>query len=108
LSAFLGPISRLAPGAVPDVKIETPLSDALTFVLMAFLLLLIPAAWFGESAPWFMILVVVSILVLWLLTWIAAKQKPTNVQFGDLRTFRELATVIADHTSTEQKIAVER
>ncbi len=100
LDVFLGPISRLAPGALPDVKIHTPLDDALTTLLATLLLLLMPAIWFRQSAPGFMILVVLAILVVWGLTWLTAKRKPAHVQFGNLHTFRDLATSIANQAST--------
>lgn len=91
---FLGPISRLAPGALPQVRISKPVYNvAISILLLAvgcivcFLFIKTP-------------LLYVAGLVLfafgYALTWYAAQcLLPTSVEFGELRTFRDLAVVVA-------------
>jgi hypothetical protein len=91
---FLGPISRLAPGALPPVRVHDPVYHAAiggmgVGVLCAMVGLcsgvrLLTAGGFVLSA------------LCYALTWYAAKcLLPASVEFGELRTFRDLALVVA-------------
>lgn len=93
-NVFLGPISRLAPGALPAVRIRTPVHDAGVSSYMAGLLLVV-LAWASDLT---LLTVVGGILLVtgWLLTWTAARyMRPASVSFGELLTFRDLATVVS-------------
>ena len=93
LAVFLGPISCLAPNALPEIKISTPWDDV---CLVGFFLavLLASAGWF--ISPLFtaagIILALVSYAALWIM---APLLLPSKVVFGNLRTFRDLAKVVA-------------
>jgi hypothetical protein len=98
---FLGPISRLAPGRLPTVVINTPAYNAalVTFGLAVMGLLgLSLARWFG-FADWYPTLAAAFAVVAalgYLGTWIAARLLgPTEVRFGSITTFRDLAEAIA-------------
>ena len=47
----------------------------------------------------FAILGVLSFLVFYLLTWISAKRKPDSVDFGRIKTFRDMVNYIVDGDS---------
>lgn len=93
LGVFLGPISRLAPNALPAVRVSTPWYD---LSIAGFLLGLVVA-----SAGWFVSPLataagVILALTSWAGSWIAARYlPPSKVEFGSLRTFRDLAGVVA-------------
>jgi len=95
LGVFLGPISWLAPNTLPEVQINTPWYDP---CLAGFLLGLFAASagsWF--SSP----LIVTAGGLLALTSWIATLKTarflaPSSVKFGDLQTFRDLATLVAE------------
>jgi hypothetical protein len=94
LGVFLGPISRLAPNALPAVKVSTPWYD---LSLAGFLLGLLTAfaGWF--VSPLAAAAGVILALTSWAGTWITARcLPPSKVEFGRLRTFRDLAGVVAE------------
>jgi hypothetical protein len=100
LQVFLGPISWLAPGAMPPVEIHAPVYNAAFWGLLVGQLLMIVGACasllsvaLGGSAA-----LVGALLAFasYAMAWIAARHLgPSRVAFGDLRTFRDLATVLA-------------
>lgn len=95
---FLGPISRLAPGALPAVRIKTPVYDVACWLGTAGRLSV--AA--GRFAGWpFVVIGGCLVFVLaWAAAWIAARWVlPSSVEFPGLETFRDLARVIADGES---------
>lgn len=99
LLTFLGPISRLTPGAIPNVKIHNPFYDTIS-VLMILSLPMLLGGWclyVNALSPSVLILAILFHVASWLLQFMASKKKPKSVQFGNLQTFRDLATVIADH-----------
>jgi hypothetical protein len=91
---FLGPISRLAPGALPLVRIRTPIYDAAVWGLLAGIVSIVVGACSGLD-----LLKLVGGLVFagaYAATWIAARgMLPASVEFGGLQTFRDLAVVLA-------------
>jgi hypothetical protein len=90
---FLVPIARLAPGALPAVRIRTPLNVAAAsmFLLGALLVGL------GASVSWPLVVVTGGLLYLsGTATCICAWYlPPASVEFGSLQTFREMALLIA-------------
>lgn len=97
---FLGPISRLAPGSLPPVTVSTPWYDLC--INMACLALL--AAFAGSlvmtMAELAGAVLVIAGVVVFLASWIgiriSAPLLPAKVEFGSLRTFRDLACVVAE------------
>jgi hypothetical protein len=91
---FLGPISRLAPGAMPRVRIRTPVYDAGMYGTLLGLLGLATGWCSGLSA-----LVAAGLVIGFVgygLTWLAARWLlPASVEFAGLRTFRDLAVALA-------------
>jgi hypothetical protein len=93
LGVFLGPISRLAPNALPAVRVSTPWYD---LSVAGFLLGLLAASAGWLVSPLAMAAGVVLALTSWAGTWITARYlPPSRVEFGGLRTFRDLACVVA-------------
>jgi hypothetical protein len=94
-SVFLGPVSRLAPGALPPVRIRTPVYDAaLLGILVAMLCFLV-----GVCSGLHVLTIAGALLFAsgYALIWYAARcLQPASVQFGELRTFRDLAVVVAE------------
>ena len=92
---FLGSISRLAPGCLPPVTVRTTPLDALALWGMLVGLLCTLAGSFIGFYP----LTFFGVLLLglsFLLSWAAATFiPPTGVEFGELRTFRDLAVAMS-------------
>jgi hypothetical protein len=93
LDVFLGPISRLAPGALPAVKVHTPVYNAALIAFFASSLASI-AGVLVDSGPVRAVWEISWVLSSGML-WIASRLLPSRVEFGDLRTFRDLARAIA-------------
>jgi hypothetical protein len=97
---FLGPVSRLAPGALPLVRIRTPVYDAAMWGnLVGMVCFLV-----GASSDLHMLTAVGAVVFAscYGLTWYAARcLLPASVEFGELRTFRELAVVVAEGSPAE-------
>lgn len=94
-AVFLGPVSRLAPGSLPLVQIRTPVYDSAIWGILAGLGCLLAGAGIGDHL--LMVVGVVLFATCYALTWYAARNVlPARVQFGELRTFRDLAMVVAD------------
>jgi hypothetical protein len=91
LGVFLGPISRLAPGALPPARIHDPIRNTAACCLLAGIFGMLVGGFSGLVA--FQVggslLAAISALVVY---W----SKPSAVEFGELRTFRDLARLIAE------------
>ena len=96
---FLGPVSQLAPGALPLVKIRTPVYHAFIIGILV--------AWVGMIVGWCsgsleiglfaVLLFAVCYLGVWTIgRWVL----PASVEFRGLETFRDLSKVIAASTRT--------
>ena len=91
---FLGPMSELSPGALPPVRVHTPVYNAALCVVLVgglpfFTGMLFNAtdvAWAGG------ILFAVGYVSLWIA---ACFVLPASVEFGDLRTFGDLVRTLA-------------
>lgn len=107
LGVFLGPVSRLAPDRLRPVKIHKPLYWGALLVLFLGLCLLGLAAmiWGSQNYDALTIVGVLLFAVCYSLTWIAAVTDPTAVEFGDLRTFRDLAISMSAPTREGQSRA---
>jgi hypothetical protein len=103
---FLGPVSRLAPGALPPVRIRTPVYDAAIWGLLAALVCVVIGA--CSAAHLLTALGVVLFASAYALTWYAARcMLPASVEFGELRTFRDLAVVVAGASRAEPSAAAD-
>ena len=90
---FLGPIARLAPGALPPVTIRTPVHDRAISGIMLALLYILGGGIIGWALLWFFgaLLFAASYAT----TWYAAKRlAPASVEFEGLDTFSELARAL--------------
>jgi hypothetical protein len=98
---FLGPISRLAPGRLPTVAIKTAAYKAALMMFAVALIGLIAlslARWLGLAGSYPTLAAALAIVAAlgYLGTWIAARLVgPTEVRFGTIVTFRDLAEAIA-------------
>jgi len=103
---FLGPISRLAPGALPLIRIRNPVYDAAIWGILAGMLCLAV----GACSDLHLLVVGGGLLLVlaYALTWIAATwMLPASVEFGELRTFRDLAIVVAEGSPVEPNAELE-
>ena len=92
---FLGSVSQLAPGALPLVRIRVPAYDAAIFGIMAGILCLLVGYCSGSNL--FGITGLVVLVAAYALTWVAARvMLPASVEFGELRTFRDMAKALAE------------
>lgn len=91
---FLGPVSRLAPGVLPPVRIRTPFYDGALWGLLLALVCLIIGGFAGLHG-----LTIAGVGLFassYALAWYSARWLlPASVDFGELRTFRDLAVVVA-------------
>lgn len=99
LDAFLGPISRLAPNALPAVTISTPWHELVSAgLLLGVVITLIGWLVFPPATAAGILLALGS----WAASWITARRvPPSKVEFGSLRTFRDLARVVAQGAQAE-------
>lgn len=87
LDLFLGPVSRLAPGSLPLVKIRHPLFNATIAIVLASMLCVCFGYWAVGLAGY-----VIFILSVWLVSRFST---PRSVVFGNLKTFRDLSETLA-------------
>jgi len=92
---FLDPVSRLVPGALPPVRVATPVYDAAIWGCVIGWLVLIVGHCVGSAL---LTATGGAIFALgYALTWIAGRcLLPSRVEFGDLRTFRDLAVALSN------------
>lgn len=93
-SVFLDRVSRLAPGALPPVKIRGAFFHAVGCASLAIVLLGVVA---GMAFDWSACVAVsAGAAIFFVITMcIAGHAGPASVQFGNLRTFRDLACALA-------------
>ena len=92
---FLADIARLAPGALPSVKIRLPVCDAAVLGFICCFIAAVVAQWLSAFA--LTVLCVLLSAMCYAMIWVAAKCIGlSSVEFGNLKTFRDLAQIIAD------------
>lgn len=94
LDIFLGPISRLSPGSLPLVRIRHPLYTGAVLGFGASLLLGL-VGYFLNLAGWCMAAGCLLAGIFYVSIWVAARRLPASVEFGDLKTFRDLAKLLS-------------
>lgn len=101
---FLGPISQLAPGSLPPVHIEAP---AQTFWIHLFLMAYAGTGLLvGYLCSWPLLMVAAFLLLAGVLVsplFMNRHVELTSVEFGGLRTFRDLSVAIADGSKAFRK-----
>ncbi len=97
LLVFLGPISRLAPNALPDITFFRP-RHRVGLVRRILGVVFAIAGWL--IAPLAIVDGTVLAFVSWTASWFIAQVfVPSRLILGDLRTFRDLAEVVAEGAS---------
>jgi hypothetical protein len=92
-SVFLESIARLAPGALPLVRVQTPAFDAALRGLVVGCICLVVGQLAGAA-----LMTIAGVLLIgtcYLFQLVASGFPPTSVEFGELKTFRDLALVVA-------------
>ncbi len=95
---FLDPILRLAPGALPVARIHDPVRDAAQWCLVSGFLGSLAGSCFG----WYLLATMTGFLLVAGLAvdWFAARcLAPRKVEFGELRTFRDLARALVSEAA---------
>jgi hypothetical protein len=90
---FFDGIAKLEPGALPLVKIQTPFYN---YSVGAFLLGLVICGIGSFLSPYIVIFGVCFAAFAYAAIYIAAKSRPTKVEFGSIETFRDLTLIIAN------------
>lgn len=106
MDVFLGSVSRLGPGRLPLVHVENQPRTAIfyTFVLAGLMMLV------GTGMQWAGLTVFGALLCLVCLLLLLALSgmKPSRVEFGQLRTFRDLVIALTDDAGPETRQPLER
>lgn len=92
---FLGPIARLAPGALPAVKIDDGGKSLRQFIRDIWGIPVLIAFFNKSTYPGLFAFALLSYLFLILITVGDEKAPNARVDFGELRTFRDLSELIA-------------
>ena len=89
LEVFIGPIARLAPNSLPDVKVSRPLYEVCFWVSIFGLLVAMAGSLISPIMPAGGLCLAA---LMWIGGWISARFfLPSQVRIGDLRTFGDLA-----------------
>ncbi len=97
---FLGPISHLAPTGLPKIYVKKYFWNFNSIEsLTVFLYIILNCAAGTGSPPVLLAYIGFLCMLSWLLTWITLPRVPMSVQFGNLKTFRDLSELIAKHAS---------
>ncbi len=120
VQVFLSPISQLAPGTLPPVKIHHPLYDAAVWGFLAALALtvigLCSASVMGMTTGSFLSIVSLAMIAAgpllavasYTMIGVAARRGPSRVEFGNLKTFRDLVTALEETDHPTQGLCYER
>lgn len=98
LDVFVSRISPLVPGRLPKMKYDHP-SDTIIIPLLisyGFMVVSIGISWW---VPYLWIVFLAVFAAMYCIMQTVAGMKPTNVSFGDLTTFRDLANLLASDSS---------
>ncbi|WP_417378274.1 hypothetical protein [Gimesia sp.] len=99
LDLFLGPITKLAPGVLPAVQVKRPVWDTNwigTAAILYFLILCPLSVGYGTAA-YLLCMFVLACLVI--AAYGTKERDPVLVEFGNLRTFRDLSELIAQRAA---------
>ncbi|EDL59001.1 hypothetical protein [Gimesia maris] len=99
LDLFLGPIAKLAPGVLPTVQVKRPVWDTNwigTAAILYFLILCPLSVGYGTAAYLLCMFVLACLLIA---AYGTKGRDPVRVQFGNLRTFRDLSELIAQRAA---------
>lgn len=93
LGIFLSEIGKLEPGSLPPVKIYNPVYDYSCWAFGLGLLVCVVGSF------WSVLLGILGVCIAacgYISIWIAAKSLPQKVEFGSIKTFRDLTLIIAN------------
>jgi len=91
-----GPISQLAPGLLPTIKIDHPEYDRASWAMIICLIGLLASLAMVSWLPFLSIFFLLGSAACWLWMWHAARHtKPAAVTFGDLKTIRDVCVTLA-------------
>ena len=93
IEEFFDGITKIEPGALPPVKIHTPFYN---YSVWAFLLGLVICGAGSFLNPFIVIFGVCFAAFAYAAIYVAAKSRPTKVEFGSIETFRDLTLIIAN------------
>lgn len=93
LVQFLSEVGKIEPGALPTVKIHEPFYN---YSIWAFLLGLVICGIGSFFSPLLTIIGVFFTGSAFAAIWMAAKSRPKKVEFGSIKTFRDLTLLIAN------------
>jgi len=99
LDLFLGPIAKLAPGVLPTVQVRRPIWDTNwigTAAILYYLLLGPLSVGYGTAAYLLCMFVMACLLIA---AYGTKERDPVLVEFGNLRTFRDLSELIAQRAA---------
>ena len=93
---FAGPISQLAPGRLPAIKVHHSQYDRASLASTVSFCGLLLSLGLSEQAPFLWIPLLVASCICWVWTWHVARHTlPTSVAFGELRTIRDVCIALA-------------
>lgn len=93
---FLQYISPLAPGALPAIRVKYPFYANPIWGIFLGLLLMGIGTYLPGGVPVLIVLGAIILILSLMLNWLAIGWRlPTSVEFGELKTFRDLSRVIA-------------
>ncbi|MFK7776750.1 MAG: hypothetical protein QM501_01345 [Gimesia sp.] len=102
LELFLGPIAKLSPGSLPDVEVDDRGFRRLELIKgLWHVPVLVGFIFLGSISVGYFVFTLTVMLLLMLMVECGEKEKYASVQFGELRTFRDLAENIAAHSSVQ-------
>jgi hypothetical protein len=94
LELFIGPIARLAPNSLPDVKMSRPLYELCFWGSIFGVLVALAGSLISPIVPAGGVCVAA---LSWIGAWSSARFfHPTRVTIGDIRTFGDLARLVAE------------
>jgi hypothetical protein len=94
VKALLEGFARIAPGVVPPVRISTPLYDRLCYcAAIAYLALVVSGFRHSPIGAFFSFIAILGFHLA--INDVARNVPPKSVEFGELKTFRDLAMLLA-------------
>lgn len=95
LDAILPQLIRVAPHRMPAIAVDAPIHDGLAWGFIVSFAMIWVSDWL-DLPPAASICSVAFVALFWLAAWVCGRAlKPIDVRFGDARTFRDLARILA-------------